>query len=244
MAKLEAILFDLGDTLLDFGAVDTLEMFEQGARLTYDYLAKFNQPLPPFAQYHRMLLRAFRWAYFKSHITRREFDAVKVLQQIGRAMGHRLPAEHYRELVWLWYEPLSQQARIEPGLPQVLSDLGGRRLKLGVISNTFVPAEALDRHLAREGLLELLPIRVYSCDVQVRKPHPRIFRAAASRVGCPAGSIMFVGDLPKADIYGAKRAGMLTVLKDPTGARRPYRVRPDYTIAAIAELPGIVERFL
>lgn len=244
MARLEAILFDLGDTLLDFGAVDTLDMFEQGARLTYDYLAKHDQPLPPFTNYHRRLLRAIRWAYFKSHLVRREFDALKVLRRVSRSMGHRLGEENYQELVWLWYEPLSRQAKVEHGLGQVLLELAGRGLKLGVISNTFIPAAVLDRHLAGESLLELLPYRVYSCDVHVRKPHLKIFQVACRRLGCPPGQVMFVGDLPKADVYGAKRAGMIAVLKDPTGKKRSYRVRPDHTIATLAELPAVVAQYL
>jgi putative hydrolase of the HAD superfamily len=167
-----------------------------------------------------------------------------VLRRVSRQMGHRLSDESYTELVWLWYEPLSRQAKIEPGLVQVLRDLAGRGLKLGVISNTFIPASVLDRHLAREGLLELLPYRVYSCDIHVRKPHPKIFKAASRRVASGPGQIMFVGDLPKADVYGAKRAGMIAVLKDPTGKKTPYRVRPDHVIASLSELPAIVARYL
>jgi putative hydrolase of the HAD superfamily len=244
MARIEAILFDLGDTLLDFGAVDTIDLFEQGARLTYEYLLSLNQPLPSFPTYHRRLLRAIRWAYFKSDLVRREFDSMKVLRRMSRQMGHRLSDDHYAELVWLWYEPLSLQAKIEPGLDQVLRDLAARGLKLGIISNTFIPAAVMDRHLAREGLLELLPYRIYSCDVSVRKPHPKIFKAACGRVGSHASQVMFVGDLPKADVYGAKRAGMIAVLKDPTGKRPPYRVRPDHTIATMAELPAVVAKYL
>lgn len=244
MARLEGIFFDLGDTLLDFGPVDTIEMFEQGARLTYDYLASLRQPLPTFPVYHRRLLRAIRWAYFKSHLVRREFNSLDVLRRVGQRMGHRLRRAQYDELVWLWYDPLSRQAQVESGLLGILAGLRERGLKLGVISNTFIPADALDRHLAREGLLELLPIRMYSCDVNVRKPNPRIFRVACQRLGSPPGQVMFVGDLPKADIYGAKRIGMLTVLKDPTGCKRAYRLRPDHTIASLAELPAVVAQYL
>jgi len=33
--RIEAILFDLGDTLLDFGEIDRHEIFELGTRLAY-----------------------------------------------------------------------------------------------------------------------------------------------------------------------------------------------------------------
>ena len=130
--------------------------------------------------------------------------------------------------------------------PEVIRTLGGLRddgLKLGIVSNTFIPAEVLDRHLQSECLLELLPIRVYSCDVGFRKPRPQIFRAALSRSGLAAGQTLFVGDNMRADIYGANRMGMISVLKDPLGRHRRSRIRPRHRICRLAELRGIVARY-
>jgi HAD superfamily hydrolase (TIGR01549 family) len=242
MANLQGILFDLGETLLDFGPVDTIDLFEQGARLAYHYLQELQLTLPPFAAYHRRQLRAIRWAYFKSLLTRREFNSVDIMDRTTQGMGRRLTREQIEELAWRWYQPLSRQATVEPGLPDVLDRFAGDGLKLGIVSNTFIPAAALDRHLAREGLLRFFPVRVYSCHARYRKPHPAIFRAALDAAGLSARGTMFVGDSPKADVYGAHRVGMITVLKDPTDTRKPYNAPPDYTIRSLSELPGIVER--
>ena len=115
-------------------------------------------------------------------------------------------------------------------------------ITLGVISNTFIPAAVLDRHLRQVHLLELLPVRIYSCDVRYRKPHPTIFRHALDQAGVPADGALFVGDTPRADIRGAKRAGMIAVLKDPYGRYGSSRIRPDYTIRSLCELPAIVQQ--
>ena len=89
MAGIQGILLDLGDTLLDFGPVDTIALFEQGAKLTYAYLDERGIPLQSFSEYHRKQLRAVRWAYAWSHIRRREFNSLDVIGklaiQIGRA---------------------------------------------------------------------------------------------------------------------------------------------------------------
>jgi len=241
MARVKAILFDLGDTLLDFGPVDTLGLFARGARLAYRYLQRLGKPLPAFRAYHRAQLRAIRWHYVKSRLTRREFNSLDVLRRLGRAMGHELTDEQVVELAWQWYVPLGRCVTVEEGLAELLAGLRDEGIRLAVVSNTFVPGQVLDRHLGRLGLLELLPTRIYSCDVGWRKPTPAIFRLALERVGAPAEEAIFVGDSLAADVRGAARVGMTAVLKDPTGARRRWRVRPDHRITSLGELRPIVD---
>ena len=240
MRRIEAILFDLGDTLLDFGLINTLELFARGARLAYSYLQQLGHPLPPFRTYHRRQLWAVEWNYFKSHFTRREFNSLDVLGRLSRRMGHRLTREQTEELAWLWYTPLKGHASVEPGAGDMLADFRRQGFRLGIVSNTFVPGEVLDRHLAEEGLLEFFPTRIYSCNVGFRKPETRIFRAALDALGARAEATIFVGDKLKADILGAQRAGMIAVLKDPCGTTRHKRIRPAYRIARLSALPAVV----
>ena len=237
--RIRGVFFDLGDTLLNFGHVDVPSLFESGAHLAYTYLRSLGKALPPFAAYHRSQLWAVRWGYFKSRVTGREFDARALIARLGRKMGHQLTDHQIDELAWLWYEPLSRCAAVEPGLRATLEHLSRGRT-LGLISNTFIPASALDRHLAQAGLVDLLPVRVYSCDVRFRKPHAAIFQVALGRANLPAQETLFVGDSPVADITGARRVGMITVLKDSTGRYATSRVHPDRTISRLSELPALV----
>lgn len=236
----EGILFDLGDTLLDFGRVDVRGLFEDGARLAYQYLEELGQPVPSFSRFHRKQLWAVRWNYLKSRLTRREFNALDLIGVTSRRMGQQLTEEQTTELAWLWYEPLSECATVEPGLPDLLERWQGQGLLLGVVSNTFVPREVLDRHLHRVGLLEYLPVRVYSCDVRYRKPNPNIFRIALDRSGLPPEQVLFVGDSPRADIEGARRMGMRAALKDPEGRFNGADVPADHRIRRLAELDAIL----
>lgn len=240
MGRIKGILFDLGDTLLDFGPLSTREMFVRGARMAYRYLQQTGHSLPPFRTYHRRQLRSVQWHYFKSRITRREFNALDVLVSTGRSMGYKLTPEETQELAWQWYQPLGRQARVENGLVEMLAEFRRAGIVLGVISNTFVPGEVLDRHLERVGLLEHLTVRVYSCDVRCRKPDRRIFQIALDRAHLAGPEVMFVGDSFRADVLGAQRAGMVSVLKDPSGARRHRRIRPTHRVASLRELPRIV----
>ena len=158
-------------------------------------------------------------------------------------MGQQITPEQLDEMAWLYYEPLSRRASIEPGLPELLQGFRQRGLALGVVSNTFIPAKALDRHLSSAGLIDLLPMRVYSCDVRYRKPDRRIFRIALERLGTAAEATMFVGDNLRADIAGANRAGLISVLKDRTGLVRTRFTRPAHRVRALSELTPIVDRY-
>lgn len=241
--RINGILFDLGDTLLDFGRVDISSLFEAGARMAYKYLQDINQPLPSFAAYHRKQLWAIRWNYFKSRFTRREFNALELLGRLAGRMGQNLSPAQTLELAQQWYRPLGQCAKCEPHLPELLAALSDSGLKLGVISNTFVPAAVLDGQLQAAGLLDLLPVRVYSCDVGFRKPNRKIFQIALDRCGLLAGGTLFVGDSPKADIAGANRMGMISVLKDPADRHANSRFKPAHRIRQMAELPAIIAKY-
>jgi len=243
LRRVRGILFDLGDTLLDFGEVDVLRLFRSGAELAYGYLQSLGQPLPSFGRFHRRQLWAIRWRYLISRITRREFNSLDVLSRLGHRMGHVLTHEQNLELSWLWYKPLRKLATLEAGALEMLRSLGQAGLVLGVVSNTFIPGEVLDRHLRQEGLLELLPVRVYSSETVHRKPHPKIFELALSRADLKAEETMFVGDSPKADIQGANRAGLISVLKDPENRHSDSRIRPHHRIRSIVEMVGIVAQY-
>lgn len=241
--RIRGILFDLGDTLLDFGEIDAVKLFAAGAERAYEFLQQLRQPLPPFRGYLRRQLRAVRWHYLRSRITGREFNSLTLIEGFARRFRQQLTREQTLELAWLWYEPLSRVATVAEGLPAMLAELRASPLTLGVVSNTFIPAAVLDRHLAQVGLLEQLPVRVYSCDVGSRKPRAPIFREALRRAGLEAPETMFVGDSPRADIKGANRMGMVSVLKDTTGRYANGRVPADHHIASILEMPGIVRQY-
>lgn len=240
---LRAILFDLGDTLLNFEPMDTRALFRRAARLTYDHLAARGASVPDFERYTRVYYRGVKWSYFWAKVSRREFNSLELLGKFHRKMG--LPADDdlLRELAWLWYAPVLEHTRVEQDLGPTLAGIRDAGLRLGVISNTFIPGFVHDRHLEMTGLLEFLPVRVYSSEVGYRKPDKRIFQAALTRLGVPAAQTLFVGDLVKTDIIGARRMGMKTALKQPFANLRPHRIA-DHVVRTIADLVELLPAML
>jgi putative hydrolase of the HAD superfamily len=238
----KAVLFDLGETLLNFGNVRTTAVFRQSARLTYDYLISCGQPAGNFGWYCLRNLIAIRVRSLWADITGRDFDALSVLKKSGVKRGFKLSEEQWRQLGWLWYEPLSNLAKIEPTLKETLATLKKMGLKLGILSNTFISAGSLDRHLAQLGILDFFPCRLYSYQFEFRKPDRRIFQAAAERMGELAENILFVGDRLDVDIWPALRAGMRAALKSAYTNAGKTPPRGVFKIDRIAELPEFIEK--
>ncbi len=247
--SIEAVLFDLGNTLLDFDCEDEdiKKMFKIGARQAYDHLQKQGYRLPSFSNYHRCQLRQMLWQVTWARLIRRDFNALHTLRRISLSMGIDLTHEQLEDLSWRWYLPLSNTANAAGQVREVLDWLVGLKLKLGIISNTFIPGAVLDKHLAREGLLDYFPVRIYSCDTKFRKPSRKIFRLALEKLSCEASKVVFVGDIPRTDVRGAGRMGMITVLKDYNQPRNlrdrwmPY-TKPDFTITHMSQLKGIIQQ--
>ncbi|HXH20561.1 MAG TPA: HAD family hydrolase [Dehalococcoidia bacterium] len=134
----------------------------------------------------------------------------------------------------------------EPGMPEALEALRGLGLRLACVSNAFMGAGVLNRILEERGLGAHCELTLSSCELGVRKPHPRIYEEALEALGVAGAEAVFVGDRLDADVEGPARLGMRTVLthqyrrEDPGGAR----VAPDAVIAHLSELPGVLKRWL
>ena len=240
--KIKAVLFDLGETLLNFGKVKTGPIFSQSCRLTYEYLKSCNQSLGNYRLYCWRNLLAIRLKYLMSNITGRDFNSLELLKKINERKGVKLDQQQWRQLGWLWYEPLSKLAQIEPDLHQTLTRLKQMQLKLGILSNTFISASSLEKHLGQLGILDFFAIKLYSYEFDFRKPDPRIFEAAAQRVGHNFSNIVFVGDRIDKDIIPAIKLGMHVVMKTAytnEGKQTPAGV---WKIDHLSELPALIQK--
>jgi len=240
--QIKAVLFDLGDTLIDFGRINKAEIFAAGARLTYDYLRSLDQLICGFKRYcmrNLMNLRLHRWI---SALKRRDFDSLELLKRVGTKRGINLTPEQWHHLTWLWYKPLTEIGRTEPQTKETLAALKNSGLNLGILSNTFVHACALDKHMEQLGILDFFDVRLYSYEFPFRKPDPRIFKIAAERIGQPPQSILFVGDRIDKDIAPALKIGMHATLKDAYTSDGKKVPNAAVKIKNIEELPDLIRK--
>jgi HAD superfamily hydrolase (TIGR01549 family) len=240
--KIKAVLFDLGETLLNFGKVRTARLYRQGARLSYDFLKSHSQPAGNFHYYFLRNLIAMRARHLLSNITKNDFNSLLLLRGFGTKKGIRLDRHQWRQFAWLWYEPLRKMATTEPDIKETLAAIKQSGLKLGIISNTFINGCSLDKHLEQEGILDFFTVRIYSYEFNFRKPDLRIFKIAAERINEAMENILYVGDRIDKDIKPAIKCGMQAVLK--TAYTNAGKKTPEGTwrINHISELPALIEK--
>jgi len=240
--RIKAVLFDLGETLLTFGKLNMGRLFQEGAGLSYYFLQSCNQPVGSLWYYLWRNLLTVRIHYLLSNITGRDFDSLALLKKIHEKKGVKLTDWQWQHLAWLWYQPLSELGSVEPDIIQTLTALTKMKLRLGILSNTFINSSSLEKHLQQFGILDFFPVRLYSYEFRFRKPDARIFQAAARRIGEPAENTLFVGDRIDTDIKPALKSGMLAVLKAAytnAGKKPPQGV---CKINRLSELPALLKK--
>lgn len=240
--EIKAVLFDLGETLLNFGKVKANRLFAQGARLSYDFLKSHGQPVANFKYYYWRNLIALRLRTLLSSITNKDFNSLALLRRIGTKKGIRLDGQQWRHFAWLWYEPLSKIATTEPTIKDTLTALKKLGLKLGIVSNTFVNDHSLEKHLNQISILDFFTVRVYSYKFDFRKPDVRIFKVAAERIGEMSENILYVGDLIERDIKPALKSGMQAALKAAYTNTSKKLPKGAWQITHLSELPSLIEK--
>lgn len=83
--------------------------------------------------------------------------------------------------------------------------LQARGIKLGILSN--MPFDFLERYADRIELFAKADVPVFSCNEDLIKPEPAIYRVLVERLGCRADEIVFFDDL-EPNVEGARKAGI------------------------------------
>lgn len=241
MTRLEAIFFDLGDTLVDLGE----GRGDYEARLivrmgrVYEVLAAAGVALPAREAFCHAAARESEAQYHAALAEQRGIDIFAVLRRFLAPRG--IPAGD--ELVAACGDAYcagggAPPASLRTGARDLLAALHAQGVCLGVISNTLQPAYAMRRSLIGREVAEFLAVQVYSSEIGVAKPHPDIFRAALAEAGVAPEQAVYVGDRLQADVAGAQGVGMKGVLIEVAHrAEHAPTIVPD---ARIKELPELL----
>ena len=117
--------------------------------------------------------------------------------------------------------------------------------RLGVICNTGMAGGRVLRQVLRHhGLLDFFDVTVFSNELGVPKPHPRIFEHTLAQLGhVPPGEALHVGDVEELDVEGAKRVRMFAALYAP-GANGEVNTRADFVVRDWRGFGEQIKRFV
>jgi len=138
--------------------------------------------------------------------------AVEVARWSLGTLGIVLHGIAFEQLVHHWQQASHTHVEALVGSQRLLQRLCGLGIRTALVCDTgLTPGNVVRRHLERTGLLDLLEVQIFSDEVGVTKPHPRMFRAALEPLRVAPERSVHVGDLRRTDVAGGRSVGMGTV---------------------------------
>jgi len=235
----QAIIFDLGSTLVDFPVSNweevsracslkgRLYMIESGLEVPdeYEFVEKFERVRAVFRE--RALTDFQEWTVV---------EAAEVLFcKLGISNRNGLADKFFDA----FYSELEQHLSLYDDTIDVLTKIRGRFDKVGLISNTIFPERVHHHEFKRFGLQQFFDFTIFSSTFGLRKPHRSIFDEASRLAGYKPNDCVYIGDRYLEDVQGATGAGMHSILKVVTGRDYPDEI-PD-AIRRISTLSDLAD---
>jgi HAD superfamily hydrolase (TIGR01549 family) len=112
--------------------------------------------------------------------------------------------------------------------------------RLGLLSN-FDDAQCGREVVADTGVAELFEAVIISAEVRLRKPDARIFRRMLEMLKLEPQEVLFVGDTPLDDVWGAGQVGIPTAWISKGAIALPEGIpQPRFVINELSELPRLL----
>lgn len=240
---MEAILFDLGNTLIYFDG-DWPATFPQSDGELLRYLQNAGLDLSG-----KGFLPQFR-RELENYFIERETEFIErttayLLRSVLAQWGYpNVPDEVIRGALQAMYAVTQAYWKPEPEALSILQTLKQDGFQLGMISNAGDDAD-VQALVDKAKLRPFFDFILTSAAEGIRKPNPLIFQTALNYWGIGPSQAVMVGDTLGADILGAQNAGIFSIWikrRADTPANRAHEdtIIPDSTIDRLSELPGII----
>jgi putative hydrolase of the HAD superfamily len=232
---LEAVLFDWGDTLMDFQFDE--ELMDRAFRAGLAALGREGLPADEIRAHFRERFEPLFWVPG----TLEEIEYPGMIRDALAYFGAELSDDELARFLEAEHAAW-QPARVLGSTTHALLDaLREDGLKLGLVSNAFDPGWLLHRDLEQMGIEQRIDVAVFSSEVGKRKPHPEIFGRALAALEVAPERTLFVGDRLYEDVRGAGELGMTTIQAvwfraddHPDGREPDYQAFTQFDVLNIA----------
>ena len=233
--EIEAICFDFGNTLIEFGP---RQMSHQFAALKSSLEKNFGDCDPA-------LLKAIRDRQIVAPFSNgfQENDLRTICRELIEGIYNLQPSDSQVDaLMQTRYDAFVEIVRLPDSVRSLLNSLG-QRYRLGFLSN-YPCSRSILAGLEKIGLSGMFESVTISGDVGYVKPHSKPFEVMLSQLGLAPDRCVYVGDNWLADVQGSKRIGMYSV---HTTQFAPYETfepekddfSPDAQIENVRELENL-----
>jgi len=226
--KYDVLLFDLDDTLLDFGEAEK-NAFHQ-LFVSYglpngstDYKATYKEickVLWSDLEQGRMSLAELKVERFKRLFLQHQLELSP--EEFGQS----------------YLDNLGKEVHMIYGVQEMLEDLSSCRL--AVLTNGF--REVQHARIAISCMKDTFEAIITSEETGFQKPQPAIFEYVFEKLGISdKGKVLMIGDSLTSDIQGGNNFGIDTCWFNPHGKENVTTITPTYEIRDYVELVKIVQ---
>ena len=235
--NLKVVFFDMGGTLLHFHKTLSNEVKDE---IGLSYMLTYLKNKHHFSGDLQTLKNEY-WPLFDELMKTRSQDTYEYpiedhMNLFLRKYGIFLtqPEAHFCQKLFIKeYHPYIWT---EDCTKDVLAIIKERGLKIGVISNTYLPDEIMIEFFETAGLHPFIDDYTFSYYQQIKKPRPEIFHYALEKMNCSAQNTLMIGDKLEADVLGAEQVGMSTIWYNLKNISNSTNILPQYTISSFIEL--------
>ena len=226
-----AVIFDWGGTLSEFVSAELVDAWRLAAR--HIDPAHEDELTARLVQ-----VEADFWATTSSH--QRSATLADLMTTAAQELGLDVAEALLEEAALRHLDAWTPHIRHDADAGPTLAALRAQGLRIGMLSNTHWPRAFHEHFLERDGIVDLIDVRLYTSEMPFQKPHPSAFLTAADALGVDPAGAVFVGDRPWDDISGAHSTGMRTVLRPNPVAPDIAAIKPDARITRLTELVDLV----
>lgn len=236
--KVEAVLFDLFDTLLLLEKQEAY--YTPSLRRLHESLLK-NGVNVSFEDFKRVYFEVRDRFYSESRQSLEEPHFNLRISQTLQKLGHNFDASNsvVVDATKAFADEFTHYVSLDTETLDVLQKIY-RKYKLGLISNFAIP-ECGWALLEKFGLKRFFDVIIISGEINIRKPSAKIFERALKALGVEAARSVFVGDMLDLDVIGPKSVGMKTILIARRIIEENCHAKPDKIITHLGELPAVLE---
>jgi putative hydrolase of the HAD superfamily len=160
---------------------------------------------------------------------------------MGDELGVEFSAEEVDEMTTILEEAaIDMPPKTMPHAVETIQGLNGS-YRLAIITDTgLTPGHVLRRIMANDSLLSFFESFAFSNETLYTKPHPEPFLQVLDELEVRPDEAVHVGDLPDADVKGAKAVGMKTILFARND--NPFRVETeaDACVDDLKKIPSVL----
>jgi HAD superfamily hydrolase (TIGR01549 family) len=241
---MEAVLFDLGNTLIYFdGDWPATLPQSDGELLRYLRNAGINLDGRQFLQQFRRELDNY---FIERETEFIERTTAYLLRSLLSQWGYpNVPEKVIREALQAMYAVTQAYWKPEAEALSTLQTLKQDGFHLGMISNAGDDAD-VQVLVDKAELRPFFDFILTSAGQGIRKPNPLIFQTALDYWEIGPSQAVMVGDTLGADILGAQNAGIYSIWitrRADTPANRAHEdtIKPDSSIDNLDELPELIK---